>query len=158
MISDERIAVLVKQCRHVAEMFDELIPNTALDPFAHRRSINPFYNRTESGLYLEFYYGYPSRIWCPGGKWSFAGSTSTRGGESKAQKVAPFMNRLKTTIHQPEFYIADYGHVGPVYGIHEVDGGPVEPPGPVTHFTNLGSTADFTAACRAWSALTDGWV
>lgn len=67
--SDEarRVARLIQQCRAIAAIFDELLPDTAIDANAQRRGgVNPYYNRTSSGLYLEQvtrlmerWYGYP---------------------------------------------------------------------------------------------------
>jgi hypothetical protein len=148
-------ATLIRQCKQVAAIFDELLPNTALEPLAHRiGGVNPYYNRTTSGLYLEFYYGYPSKIWTPGGQWAMTGSTCTRGdlGETAEGLVAPFMARLNTRLHEPQ-HQSRWGCHGPVYAILEIDGEPVEPPGDVIRF----STDGYSEMKTEWADLAN-WV
>jgi hypothetical protein len=129
---------LIAQCKQIAAIFDETMPNTAIDANAHRvGGINPYYNRTTSGLYLEFYYGYPSKIWTPGGYWAMTGSTVTHGGHTAEAVVAPFMARLTTRLHEPQQH-SPWGCYGPVYAILAVDGEPVDEPGDVIHFAKDG--------------------
>jgi len=74
---------------------------------------NPYYKQTESGLFLEMYYGLPSRLWTPWGEWHFGGS-----GSGDWDPVHPvILARLGATEYQPEM-----GYIGPVYAIHRVDG------------------------------------
>ena len=153
-INQERVERLIQQCRRIAAIFDELLPNTALDAPGHRvGGVNPYYNRTESGLYLEFYYGYPSKIWTPGGYWMMTGSTSTPGGVTAAELVEPFMVRLTTDPHHPMSQSL-HGCYGPVYKILQIEGEDVEEPGPVQRFHK---STDYLETKSAWAALAEGW-
>ncbi len=88
-------------------------------------SINPFYNQTKSGLFLEFYYGMPSSLWTPLGKYGFGGS-----GSGSWEKLLPeILKRLGATVHTPVRY-SNAGEHGPVYAIHEIDGEKI--PEPIT--------------------------
>jgi hypothetical protein len=153
-----RIEILIRQCRHIAEMFDELLPETAIEARAHRRSgVNPYGKRTSSGLYLEFYYTYPSRLWTPGGQWHMTGSTVTRPNVDPRKLIDPFMARLGTTLHEHQRQ-DKHGCYGPVYAIHGVDGGRVEPPGTVdTSFNHL-SEDEYRELKLAWAPLAEGWL
>jgi hypothetical protein len=145
-VSDERTARLIRQCKKIAALFDELLPDTAIDSHGHRAGgVNPLYRRTASGLYLEFYYGYPSKIWTPGGRWSMTGSTITRPYVNKEDLVAPFMARLTTRLYESERHDR-WRSYGPVYAILAIDGDPVEEPGPVDHL-------DYSAVKEQWDDL-----
>lgn len=78
--------------------------------------VNPFYNQTESGLFLEFYYGQPSSVWTPWGKYGFGGSGSGDWG----LVIPRILERFGTTLYQPERN-TNQGTFGPVYAIHRVD-------------------------------------
>lgn len=145
---------LIAQCREIAAIFDEELPDTALGAAAHRRGgVNPYYNRTTSGLYLEFYYGYPSKIWTPGGYWQMTGSTITRAGVSQDELVARFMRRIETQLYAPETHYPRVGTFGPVYAILAIDGNPIEPPGDVIRFAKDG----YEQMKTEWAALAEGW-
>lgn len=146
--------ILIAQCKRIAAIFDELLPDTALDAAGHRvGGINPYFNRTASGLYLEFYYGYPSKIWTPGGYWAMTGSTHTPGGVDKDALVEPFMRRLTTFLYEPG-HQSRWGHYGPVYGLLAIDGDPVETPGVVDpHPRNI----DYLGVKAQWADLAQGW-
>lgn len=147
----DRTGELIAYCRQIAAIFDELLPDTAFDARAHRiGGVNPYYCRTTSGLYLEFYYGYPSKLWTPGGRWSFTGSTVTYGGVRREDLVEPFMQRLATRLHEPMSQ-SKWGCYGPVYAILAVDGEPVEPPGEVIPFSKDG----YAEMKAEWAALAD---
>ena len=82
--------------------------------------VNPFYNQTESGLFVEYYYGHPSKIWTPWGYFQFTGSVSYRGDAPWKEILEAFLQRLGATLFIPE-QRKSYGMVGPVYAIHKVD-------------------------------------
>lgn len=146
-------ARLIAHCRKIAAIFDEELPDTALGPAGHRAGgVNPYYNRTASGLYIEFYYGYPSKIWTPGGYWSMTGSTMTRPGVDPDELVRRFMRRLTTSLHSPVSH-SRWGTYGPVYAVLAVEGDPVDEPGPVTRFSAEG----YEEMKREWAALAEGW-
>lgn len=148
-------SILIAQCKQIAAIFDELLPATALNPADHRAGgINPYFNRTESGLYLEFYYGYPSKIWTPGGEWSMTGSTTTPGGVDREALVEPFMRRLTAFVYEPG-HQGRWGYHGPVYGILAIDGHPVELPGVVTPHPRL---VDYLDVKDEWADLAQGWA
>lgn len=147
----ERVATLITQCRRIAAILDEQLPDTALNAHAYRiGGVNPYYSRTTTGLYLQFYYGYPSKLWTPGGRWDFVGSTVTPGGVNKDDLVEPFMIRLTTSLHQP-ITQDRWGCYGPVYAIHQIEGEDVETPGAVTEFTRDG----YLDMKQAWAALAE---
>lgn len=143
----------IQWCRRIAAIFDEELPDTAIEPLAHRRGgINPYYNRTASGLYLEFYYGYPSKVWTPGGYWAMTGSTTTAPFVDKDALVQRFLQRLTTWLHEPETQ-TKWGSHGPVYAILEIDGEPIDEPGDVAHFSKDG----YAEIKTAWADLATGW-
>lgn len=151
--STSTTARLIAHCRKVAAIFDEELPETALAPAGHRAGgVNPYYNRTTSGLYLEFYYGYPSKIWTPGGYWTMTGSTMTPAGVSREELVAQFMRHLETTLYMPESH-SKWGTFGPVYKLLAIDGQPIEPPGDIIRFSKDG----YEQMKTEWAALTEGW-
>ncbi|OCB44003.1 hypothetical protein A5721_22345 [Mycobacterium vulneris] len=155
-ISPIRRAHLIRRCRDIAAIFDELLPDTAIDANAHRRGgVNPYYNRTTSGLYLEFYYGYPSKIWTPGGYWTMTGSTVTPPDTDPIELVRPFMQRLSAIEYQP-LHQDRWGCYGPVYSILAIDGWSVEYPGPVAHWTRF-EDIDYAADKADWADLATGW-
>lgn len=147
----ERITKLIAQCRRIAAIFDELLPDTALNSHGHRiGGVNPYYSRTTTGLYLEFYYGYPSKLWTPGGRWNFVGSTHTPAYVNKDDLVEPFMCHLTTELHRPMTQ-DKWGCYGPIYAIHQVEGDDVEPPGVVAAFSRDG----YEDMKRDWAALAE---
>ncbi|MFN3005115.1 hypothetical protein [Mycolicibacterium wolinskyi] len=152
-ISPVRRRHLIARCRQIAALFDELLPDTALNASAHRAGgVNPFYDRTTSGLYLEFYYGYPSKIWTPGGRWHMTGGTWTPAGVDKDELVRPFMERLTTRPHHLPVQTR-WGCYGPVYAVLAVDGISVEEPGPVARFIH----SDYQREKYEWADLATGW-
>ena len=80
-------------------------------------SVNPFYNRTESGYFLELYYGQPGYIWTPQGSWGCFGSGAGRW-DGKLEEV---LSRLGAREYLP-LHVNDYGEYGPIYEIHNLDG------------------------------------
>lgn len=80
-----------------------------------RRSegVNPFYGQTASGLFLELYYGLPSIIYTPWGKWGFAG-----GGSGFFEEfVQDLLVDLSPVSVHSSLIRTDMGEFGPVYAI-----------------------------------------
>lgn len=143
---------LIAQCRKIAAIFDKELPDTALGPAAHRAGgINPYYNRTTSGLYLEFYYGLPSKIWTPGGYWAMTGSTSFIAGQAE-RLAALVMRHLDAKLHLPMRQDRN-GCYGPVFAIWAIDGELVDAPGDVIRFSKLG----YHEMRAEWAELAEGW-
>lgn len=88
---------------------------------AHRfDGANPYWYQTEGGLFLEFYYGSPSKVWTPWGSWMFG-----TGGGSPPDPWLTFeriLKRVDLTLHEPEMYRPEYGAFGPIYAVLAVDG------------------------------------
>lgn len=131
-MTDQQKRDLIAQCLRIAEIFDEELPGLALDPDGYRRGgANSFYQRTTSGLYLEFSYGTPNKIWTPWGYWIFVGSKGWNGTDEQLQaQLASFMARLSVELHIP-LQRGNFGEYGPVYKVLAVDGVPLPPPGEV---------------------------
>lgn len=114
---------------------------------------NPFYNQTRSGLFLEEYYGSPSKLWTPWGYWQFGGGGGGIGSAlSKARENV--MARLGYTVYK-ELENNNMGSFGPVYAITSFDG--EELPNPVA----LSSKKEFMAyedADKYWNALNDRYM
>lgn len=88
-------------------------------PFMEDRrneEVNPYYNQTADGLYLELYYGQPLRIWTPWGQWGFGGS----GGGWWDTTLPIILERLGATMYQ-ELRRSQMGEFGPVYALYKVD-------------------------------------
>lgn len=153
MTTKSTTAQLIDHCRRLAAIFDEELPDTAIDAAGHRSGgVNPYYNRTASGLYVEFYYGYPSKVWTPGGYWAMTGSTVTPGGVDKDELVAKFMARVTTVLTQ-SMRQTRLGCYGPVHAILAIDGEPIEQPGEVTPFAK----DRYCEIKTEWAALAEGW-
>lgn len=114
-LSDAEKMSLMRHVKHLAQVYDEYV-NDPYDTSASYRAggVNALNNQTLNGLYLEFYYGLPSKIWTPWGYWHFAaaqaGQTDLKG----------FMSRLTVREHVPEQI--EWGHYGPIYAVLAVDG------------------------------------
>ncbi len=109
------------------------------------QEVNPYYNQTD-GLFLELYYGMPSRLWTPWGRWSFGGS-----GFSSWKKIIPeIIKRFEMTIHQAEIQ-SNMGVFGPVYALHKVDDTPL--PDPIE--LDRVCYASYEEMKKAWEELTN---
>jgi len=86
-------------------------------PWFYERRINPFYKQTQQGFFIELYYGAPSKIWTPWGKWSFW-ITDTDNWDNRTKKM---LERLGAVEFQPLESTIEYGDVGPVYSLSKVD-------------------------------------
>jgi hypothetical protein len=109
--------------RKIADLSYEFAsPSVKKEPWLGDRrdeGVNPFYNQTETGLFLEMYYGIPGKIWTPWGCWGCWGSGT--GWDKKMTEA--FLERLGATMYQQERYVegACGGVIGPVYAVHRVD-------------------------------------
>ncbi|WP_433716925.1 hypothetical protein ACQP2U_43615 (plasmid) [Nocardia sp. CA-084685] len=136
--SDEHSRRLVGQCLHIAEIYDEEISSHDADGY-RIGGVNPFGHQTESGLYLEISYNMPSKLWTPWGYWRFAGTCAVD--DARCER---FLSRFSLRVHEQGRDIRDIrhpgahlGYFGPVYAILDIEGDPVETPGPV-HFEGVG--------------------
>lgn len=82
--------------------------------------VNPFYNQTEIGLFVEYYYGHPSKVWTPWGYFHFTGSVGYSGNAPWDDISDNFTRRLGATLYLPEKN-TKAGTYGPVYAVHTVD-------------------------------------
>jgi hypothetical protein len=115
---------LFRLIREIADMAYDYANSTTGLPLVlsdyRGESVNPFYYQTESGLFLELYYGKPSKIWTPWGSWRCWGS----GEEEWGNVMSQFLQRLGAVEHQP-LSRTHAGEFGPVYAITSVDGVPL---------------------------------
>lgn len=77
--------------------------------------VNPYYSQTDSGLFLELYYGQPGNIHTPWGKWNCWGS----GCGSWEEKMPELLERLGATVHK-ELVHNSQGEFGPIYALHRI--------------------------------------
>jgi hypothetical protein len=148
---------LIGHCRRIAAVWDDYFTPYQLECHAHRRSgINPYSYRTTAGLYLQFYYGTPSRLWTPGGSWHFAGSMSYPP-YTQEPAVQQFLARVDTALHEPQrsehWGKVHIGLFGPVYRVLGVDGQRIEAPGEVIRFCKDG----YREMVTEWADLRTGW-
>lgn len=108
----------------IADIFFEEVEKRDVDNLISisRRDdgVNPFYSQTDSGLFLEYYYGHPSKIWTPWGYLGFTGSCITSGNAPWEEILDSFLERLGAILFTPE-QDESFGVVGPVYALHKVD-------------------------------------
>ncbi len=129
--TDEQNRRLIQQCLQIAALHDELIPTKFGNAEGYRiGGANPYHHQTASGLYLEFYYGYPSKLWTPWGEWSFGGSHSTPAGVIAEQVCAAFMERLTLDLYKAG-HQSEWGYFGPYYAVQRIEGEQIEVPGAV---------------------------
>ena len=138
--------------RKIADLSYEFAsPSVKGNPWLDDRrdeGVNPFYHQTETGLFLEMYYGIPGKIWTPWGYWGCWGSGT--GWDKK--KTEAFLKRLGATIYQEKRYVegACGGEVGPVYAVHCVD--EMQLPDPVMR--NTKKYLSYEQANKEWEKLT----
>lgn len=107
---------LMRQIKHLARVYDECVTDKWNQSEAYRKGgVNPFHHQTESGLFLEFSYGYPSKVWTPWGYWYFAAA------QPSEAELNAFMARLTVRLHSPVKELTS-GFYGPVYAILAIDG------------------------------------
>lgn len=145
-MTDQQKRDLIVQCLKIAGIFDTTFSVDTSSGAAHRADgLNAFYDRTTSGLYLEYYYGRPAKLWTPWGSWDFALSGGARAGYEKS-RVSAFMARLDAELLIP-LQQNRFTAFGPVYKLHGVDGEKLHAPGEI----RAGATTDeYRAANAEW--------
>jgi len=137
--------------RKIADLSYEFAsPSTKGNPWLDDRrdeGVNPYYNQTETGLFLEMY-SIPGKIWTPWGSWGCWGSGT--GWDKKMTEA--FLERLGATIYQEEKYVegAFGGVYGPVYAVHRVDD--IQLPDPVAR--NKKEYLSYEQSDHEWKKLT----
>lgn len=121
MTDDAKMALMV-QIKRLAVIYDEYVTDKHPSQEYRDGGVNAVYNQTFNGLYLEFYYGHPSKVWTPWGTWHFAAA------QSYQTDLEGFMARLTLREHIAE-HNTEMGTIGPVYAILAIDG--VELPEPL---------------------------
>lgn len=122
-LTDDDKTALMTQIKRLAVVYDEHVTDKYNSSQAYRAGgANPYYNQTLSGLYLEFYYGGPSKVWTPWGEWHFAAA------QSYQTDLNGFMSRLTLRDHIAQ-HNTEQGTIGPIYAILAIDG--VELPEPL---------------------------
>lgn len=113
-----------------------------------RENVNPYYNQSETGLFLDFSYGVVHSVWTPWGEWVFRGNTMSDG-ETQRRLTKGVMEKLETTEYRPQIN-NEQGSFGPTYGVLKVEG--VRLPQPVIRPSNAYLTRD--AAHKTWIDFT----
>jgi hypothetical protein len=151
MMSDADVALLYRAARRVADIFHEVAdadPMIAWCIDQRHGSVNPYFNQTLNGLFLDYSYRNPSSIWTPWGAWSFRGGIAThRGYESFGEA---FMERLEVSLFR-EVEDEDGAPVGSTYALLAVEGTKLPEP-------TLKEWGDFTPYDQAkiqWGQLTE---
>ncbi len=112
-----------------------------------RRSegVNPFYNQTTGGIFIEQYYGGPGSIWTPWGKWGCWGGGSGRGEKA----MQDFLSAIgKVEVFKPVEH-SQMGSVGPIYAVLQV--GDVVLPKP--ELRERVSYLEYEEANRLWAEV-----
>lgn len=113
-------------------------------------TVNPYYNRTASGLFVEFYYGTPLYVWTPWGKWRMRMRAVSASRAAIDEAVQAFMSRVHTRLHAPQTD-SELGSYGPIYAVMSVDGcEPVPAPVVGAAYVNDG----YEAMIAEWAELT----
>jgi len=89
--------------------------------------VNPYYDRTQSGLFVEVYYGSASEIWTPWGRWSFRTKGISGTSREYAAVMEAFLGRVRTTVHEAQ-RTTRIGEYGPILAVVSVDGCEPIPP------------------------------
>ena len=103
--------------------------------------VNPCHVQARSGLFLEMYYGLPSRLWTPWGVWGFAGS----GMGNFSTLVGDLLPKLGAAEFRPQQTMS-MGEFGPVYALTSVGGRPL----PRAELRERGEFVAYEDAHRRW--------
>lgn len=117
-----------------------------------KERVNAFYNQTESGLFLQMYYGLPSSLWTPLGRWGFGGSGSGHWDEVETELISRFGMRVHVAEHYRNGPTG--GVYGPIYELIKVDN-VILPQARVAEEENFVSYDD---ANEQWRLLTEGFI
>ena len=104
-------------------LFDEVRkgdPKHLIDIRRTDDGINPCYHQTEQGLFLEYHYDEPNKIWTPWGYFQMIGFSCCRGDAPWEPIIAKYLERLGVTLYLPKTN-EKWGQRGPVYAIHRLD-------------------------------------
>lgn len=115
-LSEDDKTTLMRSIKHLAEVYDACAddPNNVSEEY-RAGGANSFYDQTRTGLYLEFYYGGPSKVWTPWGSWHFGAAQRYQFDLDK------FMARLTVREHIAQ-HNTNMGTIGPVYALLAIDG------------------------------------
>jgi len=114
-------------------------------------AVNPFWERSTQGLFVEVYYGAASEIWTPWGKWHLRRCGTAGTSREYAAVMDAFLARVKTTVHEARRETR-MGSYGPIYAVVSVDGCEPIPPavaGKVTMDMDV-----YTQDTATWAELT----
>lgn len=144
---------LIGQCLKIADIFDTAFARVSSSRSWRVDGLNPFYDRTTSGLYLEFYSGRPDKLWTPWGGWRWEGwqrAQSAGGGTGVKQDrmVSAFMAHLDVELLIP-LQQNRSGAFGPVYKLLGVDGEKLPAPGEIRPTATV---KEYEAAEAEWAA------
>ncbi len=116
LTGDEKL-LLMRYIKRIAALYDECTGDDLQDisDFHREDGPNPIFGRTLNGLFLEFYYGGPYRLWTPWGAWLFAAAPT------EETDIQAFMGRLTVWMHIPGNNYSDGSPISPVYGIQVVE-------------------------------------
>jgi hypothetical protein len=90
--------------------------------------VNPFWNQTQSGLFIEMYYGVPGDIYTPLGKWNCWG-----GGHGRFDFEEFFKRHMQLTV-AVDYRESHMGRFGPVFAVHSFKG--IALPEPIMKVSN----------------------
>lgn len=124
-MADEKIRAIddydfFLKVRKVADRVFEFVEQSDEDLWLEdrrRQGVNPVYNQTADGMFLEMSYDSPSKLWTPWGSWGFAGGAS---GPWIKNPMKSFLQEVfDITTHQ-ERRNTKMGPIGPVYALHSI--------------------------------------
>lgn len=124
-LADEKIRAIddygffLKTCE-VADRIFEFVQQSDEDIWLEdrrRQRVNPVYNQTADGMFLEMSYSSPSKLWTPWGSWGFAGGA--RGSWIKNPMKDFLQGQFGITTHQDRRN-TKMGPIGPVYALHSI--------------------------------------
>ncbi|MBS3168216.1 hypothetical protein J4216_03770 [Candidatus Woesearchaeota archaeon] len=122
---NEKDLVLFRAALRVGEIIFEYVVKDKRIWLEDRRGdgINPLYDQTEEGLFLEGHYGRPTSLWTPWGNYRIGGS----GEGSWKEHMDDLLGRLGAieTIPLKTTHMGDFG---PVYAINKIDAFPLPEP------------------------------
>ncbi|MUL61143.1 hypothetical protein B5P44_00915 [Mycobacterium sp. CBMA 213] len=149
-MTDQQKRDLITQCLKIADIFEAAFSVDTSSGEAHRaEGLNALYDRTTSGLYLEFYYGHPHKLWTPWGSWDFAQFVGGLTGIEESRMVSAFMAHLDVELLIP-LQQNRFTAFGPVYKLHGIDGDKLPVPGEIRPSA---TTEEYQAANAEWAAF-----
>lgn len=129
--------------RTIADIALELW-ESELKPLEDRRGepVNPYYNQTVDGLFIQAYYGKPDAIWTPWGEWGCWGC-----GVGRADLTEEFIRRVGETVETiPAESTPQEGIIYPVFAVISV--GDIVLPEP--ELQDKASFIEYGEAKRLW--------